>query len=235
MSVPCPINSVSLPARNEGSSEVRLVRYTTTSNEPLAASYRLSSVIDFKMTGWLRTDVVSANGFLSCGSRCTADNTTTSTTTAMIAATILPSHPVPGTRGIVILISRGSRFSRASRAVPENCSIAPFRHVVGWCLSTPELPRTGQIIQATRHSAPCLGIHNGMRSRARRREDYGEWSRGPRRRWRPRSRSGGCLMWVVLLILILIVIALLFGGFQKGTKSGSLSPPPAVAAAASLQ
>jgi len=38
MSVPSPMNSVSLPARNEGSRPVRLVRSTTTSNEPLAAS-----------------------------------------------------------------------------------------------------------------------------------------------------------------------------------------------------
>ena len=38
MSVPCPMNSVSLPARNDGSSDVRWVRSTTTSNEPLAAS-----------------------------------------------------------------------------------------------------------------------------------------------------------------------------------------------------
>ena len=37
MSVPCPMNSVSLPARNDGTSEAR-VRSTTTSNEPLAAS-----------------------------------------------------------------------------------------------------------------------------------------------------------------------------------------------------
>jgi hypothetical protein len=30
-------------------------------------------------------------------------------------------------------------------------------------------------------------------------------------------------MWLILLIAVLVVIALLFGGFQKGTKSGSLS------------
>ena len=35
-------------------------------------------------------------------------------------------------------------------------------------------------------------------------------------------------MWVVLLILILIVLSVLFGGFQKGTKTGSLSHSPAV-------
>jgi hypothetical protein len=49
----------------------------------------------------------------------------------------------------------------------------------------------------------------------------------PRRRWRPRSRLGGCLMWVVLLILILIVLSVMFGGFQKGTKAGSLNHSPA--------
>jgi hypothetical protein len=41
------------------------------------------------------------------------------------------------------------------------------------------------------------------------------------RRWTPRSRAVGCLMWVVLLIVILVVLALAFGGFQKGTKYSS--------------
>jgi hypothetical protein len=40
-----------------------------------------------------------------------------------------------------------------------------------------------------------------------------------RRRW-PRSRAGGCLLWVLLLIVILIVLSLMFGGFRKGTKAG---------------
>jgi hypothetical protein len=31
-------------------------------------------------------------------------------------------------------------------------------------------------------------------------------------------------MFVFLLIVVLIVVAVLFGGFQKGTKSGSLDP-----------
>jgi hypothetical protein len=35
-------------------------------------------------------------------------------------------------------------------------------------------------------------------------------------------------MWVVLLILILVVLSVLFGGFQKGTKTGSLNHSPAV-------
>jgi hypothetical protein len=34
-------------------------------------------------------------------------------------------------------------------------------------------------------------------------------------------------MFVVLLILVLIVLSLMFGGFQKGTKSGSLNYSPA--------
>jgi nitrate/TMAO reductase-like tetraheme cytochrome c subunit len=42
-----------------------------------------------------------------------------------------------------------------------------------------------------------------------------------RRRW-PRSRAGGCLLWVVLLIVVLVVLSLLFGGFQKGTKENGL-------------
>jgi hypothetical protein len=28
-----------------------------------------------------------------------------------------------------------------------------------------------------------------------------------------------------VLIVVLVVLALMFGGFQKGTKSGSLAPP----------
>jgi len=61
-----------------------------------------------------------------------------------------------------------------------------------------------------------------MRSRSRRIEDSGSWSTGPRRRWRPRSRRGGCLLWVIMLILVIIVLAIMFGGFQKGTKVNSL-------------
>jgi hypothetical protein len=47
------------------------------------------------------------------------------------------------------------------------------------------------------------------------------------RRWRPRSRAVGCLLWVVLLIVILVVLALVFGGFQKGTKYSGLGTSPA--------
>jgi hypothetical protein len=48
-------------------------------------------------------------------------------------------------------------------------------------------------------------------------------ARRERRRW-PRSRAGGCLLWIVLLIVILIVLSVMFGGFQKGTKSNGLAP-----------
>ena len=34
-------------------------------------------------------------------------------------------------------------------------------------------------------------------------------------------------MFVVLLILILIALSVMFGGFQKGTKTGSLNHSPA--------
>jgi hypothetical protein len=46
-------------------------------------------------------------------------------------------------------------------------------------------------------------------------------SRRPRRRW-PQSRAGGCLLLVLLVIVVLVILSLMFGGFQKGTKSGSL-------------
>jgi hypothetical protein len=39
---------------------------------------------------------------------------------------------------------------------------------------------------------------------------------------RPRSRLGRVLFWILLIVLALIVLSVLFGGFQKGTNSGSL-------------
>jgi hypothetical protein len=59
---------------------------------------------------------------------------------------------------------------------------------------------------------------------------------GPRRerwngrRWRPRSRAGGCLLWFLLVIVILVVLALAFGGFQKGTKYSGLGAGSAAVA-----
>jgi hypothetical protein len=80
--------------------------------------------MDFRMTGSLRTVVVSPKGLRSWGSRCTADSTTMSTTTATIAATIPPARPVPGRRGITIRTSRGSRLSVVSRVVSVNLFIS---------------------------------------------------------------------------------------------------------------
>jgi hypothetical protein len=61
------------------------------------------------------------------------------------------------------------------------------------------------------------------------------YSRGRwRRRW-PRSRAGGCLMWLLILVILLIVLSVLFGGFQKGTKvnvNGLGHPAGAVAVSA---
>ncbi len=55
--------------------------------------------------------------------------------------------------------------------------------------------------------------------------------RGRRRGGGQRSRAKGCLLWVLLVIVVLIVLSLMFGGFQKGTKSGSPRPDrvPAIA------
>jgi len=41
-----------------------------------------------------------------------------------------------------------------------------------------------------------------------------------RRRWRPRRRVTGCLLWIVGLIVVLIILSLMFGGFRMGTKAG---------------
>jgi hypothetical protein len=63
------------------------------------------------------------------------------------------------------------------------------------------------------------------------------------RRWllgggqhRPRSRLGGCLLWILLLIALLLAASLLFGGFHKGTKAEGTKAegPRAVIAWASM-
>jgi hypothetical protein len=46
-------------------------------------------------------------------------------------------------------------------------------------------------------------------------------ARSGRRRWRPRRRVTGCLLWIVGLIVVLIILSLMFGGFQMGSKAGS--------------
>src|SRR5690242_3256423 len=85
MTEPWPTNSVSVPSMKGGRNLVLRDRSTTTWNDPLAASYRLSEVIDWSRAGSLRTVVDSANGFRSCGSRCTAENTRTVAMTAVTA------------------------------------------------------------------------------------------------------------------------------------------------------
>jgi hypothetical protein len=55
-------------------------------------------------------------------------------------------------------------------------------------------------------------------------EQVDRYSRGRwRRRW-PRSRAGGCLMWILIIVVLLIICSVLFGGFQKGTKATGLAP-----------
>src|SRR5277367_3091729 len=87
------MKSVWLPAMNDGRKPVCLDRSTTTWNAPLAASYRLSDVIDFSSGGWLRTVVVVRNGFRSWGSRWTAAAASSSAMTAMVAATTAATRP----------------------------------------------------------------------------------------------------------------------------------------------
>jgi hypothetical protein len=53
---------------------------------------------------------------------------------------------------------------------------------------------------------------------------------GRRRRYWPRSRAAGCLLWIVLLIVLLIVLSVMFGGFQKGTQYKGLGLSSAAAA-----
>jgi hypothetical protein len=49
------------------------------------------------------------------------------------------------------------------------------------------------------------------------------WRRGPLgSRPRRHGRLAGCLLWLLGLIIVLVILSLLFGGFQKGTKAGSL-------------
>ncbi len=93
ISLPWPTNRVWLPSRNPGSRFAFLVRSTTTWNDPLAAWYRLSAVIDLSRTGPLRTDVVSPNGLRSRGSRFTAASATISTAMATMTAAAAASFP----------------------------------------------------------------------------------------------------------------------------------------------
>jgi hypothetical protein len=59
------------------------------------------------------------------------------------------------------------------------------------------------------------------------RREPGEPRGGGRRRW-PRSRAGGCLLWILLLIVVLVILSVMFGGFQKGTKANGNESPGGV-------
>jgi hypothetical protein len=52
-----------------------------------------------------------------------------------------------------------------------------------------------------------------------------QWRRQHRRR-----RTVGCLLWLLTLVVVLVVLALLFGGFQRGHKTGGAGPPGPVPA-----
>ena len=47
-------------------------------------------------------------------------------------------------------------------------------------------------------------------------------SRGGRRRF---GRPVGCLLWLIALLALVIVLSALFGGFQKGTRTGGSHVP----------
>jgi len=55
----------------------------------------------------------------------------------------------------------------------------------------------------------------------------GRLRRGPwnwQWRRRRRRRLTGCLLWLITLLFVLLVLSLLFGGFQKGTRTGGAPP-----------
>jgi hypothetical protein len=52
-----------------------------------------------------------------------------------------------------------------------------------------------------------------------------QWRRQHRRR-----RVIGCMLWLVTLAVVLLVLSLLFGGFERGHKTGGLGSPAPVAA-----
>jgi hypothetical protein len=57
----------------------------------------------------------------------------------------------------------------------------------------------------------------------------GPWQWGWRRQHR-RRRALGCALWLLTLAVVLLVLSLLFGGFQRGHKTGGSGPPGPVAA-----
>jgi len=69
-------------------------------------------------------------------------------------------------------------------------------------------------------------------ARARRvaREGSGPWS-WPWRHRRRRRRAFGCFLWLVTLLFVLLVLSVLFGGWRRGTATGSGPAHPAAVTA----
>jgi hypothetical protein len=57
----------------------------------------------------------------------------------------------------------------------------------------------------------------------------GPWQWQWRRQHRGRRRLG-CALWLLTLAAVLLVLSLLFGGFQRGTKTGGSQPASPVTA-----
>lgn len=76
------------------------------------------------------------------------------------------------------------------------------------------------------------------RTRRARRAAAGMTASGPWqwqwRRQHRRRRAVGCLLWLLTLAAVLLVLSLLFGGFQRGKKTGGISPPGPVTAQLAL-
>jgi hypothetical protein len=57
----------------------------------------------------------------------------------------------------------------------------------------------------------------------------GPWQWQWRRQHR-RGRALGCLLWLLTLAVVLLVLSLLFGGFERGHKTGGAGSPSPVTA-----
>jgi hypothetical protein len=82
-----------------------------------------------------------------------------------------------------------------------------------------------------RRGTPALSPEERASERgrqARRAAPYmtgGPWNWQWRRRHR-RGRTMGCLLWLLTLLIVFLVLSVLFGGFQRGTRTGGSGPLP---------
>jgi hypothetical protein len=76
------------------------------------------------------------------------------------------------------------------------------------------------------------------RGRRARRAAAGMAANGPWQwQWRRQHRRGrafGCLLWLLTLAVVLVVLSLLFGGFERGHKTGGAGAPGPVTAQAAM-